>query len=205
MNLKIGLYAFCAQQMLMDRNTCVITIIKDICVSKCGRNFLKTRRYDSVLSPLFLFFNLIKTVAKFMRTESVKCPAHAVSQARAYYVTQFTYKSEKPTDLNYSISRVSYVHSSRTTDESLHFFVLPSENQNAFARSADFEFQFILYSRNETARHFVRSDFLQRYTQNFEIRRRVPRVKNQQTDENQHTHTHTHTPLLVDPPMQCLL
>ena len=105
MNLKIGLYAFCAQQMLMDRNTCVITIIKDICVSKCGRNFLKTRRYDSVLSPLFLFFNLIKTVAKFMRTESVKCPAHAVSQARAYYVTQFTYKSEKPTDLNYSISR----------------------------------------------------------------------------------------------------
>ena len=121
MNLKIGLYAFCAQQMLMDRNTCVITIIKDICVSKCGRNFLKTRRYDSVLSPLFLFFNLIKTVAKFMRTESVKCPAHAVSQARAYYVTQFTYKSEKPTDLNYSISRVSYVHSSRTTDESLHF------------------------------------------------------------------------------------
>ena len=80
-----------------------------------------------------------------------------------------------------------------TTDESLHFFVLPSENQNAFARSADFEFQFILYSRNETARHLVRSDFLQRYTQNFEIRRRVPRVKNQQTDENQHTHTHTHT------------
>ena len=129
-----------------------------------------------MLSPLFLFFNLIKTVAKFMRTESVKCPAHTVSQARAYYVTQFTYKSEKPTDLNYSISRVSYVHSSRTTDESLHFFVLPSENQNAFARSADFEFQFILYLRNETARHLVRSDFLQRYTQNFEIRRRVPRV-----------------------------
>ena len=89
----------------------------------------------------YLLF-LIKTVAKFMRTESVKCPAHAVSQARAYYVTQFTYKSEKPTDLNCSISRVSYVHSSRTTDESLHFFVLPSENQNAFARSADFEFQF---------------------------------------------------------------
>ena len=56
------------------------------------------------------------------------------SQARAYYVTQFTYKSEKPTDLNYSISRVSYVHPSRTTDESLHYFVLPSENQNAFAR-----------------------------------------------------------------------
>ena len=29
MNLKIGLYAFCAQQMLTDRNACVIPIIKD--------------------------------------------------------------------------------------------------------------------------------------------------------------------------------
>ena len=81
------------------------------------------------------------------------------SQARAYYVTQFTYKSEKPTDLNNSISRVCYVHSSQTTDESLHYFVLPSENQNAFARSAHFEFQFILYSRIETAKYLVRSDF----------------------------------------------
>ena len=74
------------------------------------------------------------------------------SQARAYYVTQFTYKSLKSTDLNYSINRVSYVHSPRTTDESLHYFVLP--------------FQLILYSRIETARHLVRSDFLQRSTQN---------------------------------------
>ena len=109
----------------MDRNTCVIPIIKDICMSKCGRNVLKTRRYDSVLSPLFLFFNLIKTVSKFMRTESACGIRQVESQARAYYVTQFTYKSEKPTDLNYSISRVSYVHYSRTTDESLHYFVLP--------------------------------------------------------------------------------
>ena len=71
---------------------------------------------------LFLFFNLIKTVAKIKQSESVKCPARvgirlAESQAHAYYVTQFTYKSEKSTDLNYLISRVSYVHSSRTTDE----------------------------------------------------------------------------------------
>ena len=87
MNLKIGLYDFCAQQMIMDRNACVIPIIKDICTSKCGRNVLKTRRYDSVLSLLFLFFNLIKTVAKFMRTESVKCPAHAVfAKSRARHV-----------------------------------------------------------------------------------------------------------------------
>ena len=55
---------------------------------------------DMILcSPLvFLFFNLIKTAAKFMRTESVKCSSacgigQVESQARAYYVTQFTYKS----------------------------------------------------------------------------------------------------------------
>ena len=61
-----------------------------ICMSKWGSNVLKTRRYDSVLSPLFfLFFNLIKTAAKIMRTESVKCPARAVfanSRARHMYI-----------------------------------------------------------------------------------------------------------------------
>ena len=65
-----------------------------------------------------------------MRIESVKmssaCGTRQVeSQARAYYVTQLTYKSQKSTDLNYSINRVSYVHSPRTTDELLHYFVLP--------------------------------------------------------------------------------
>ena len=138
----------------------------------------------------FLNFNLIKTAAKFMRNESVKCPARAVfakSRARHVHIMSLNLLTSH---LNYSISRVSYVHSSRTTDESLlHYFVLPSEKQNAFARSADFEFQLIssnfglgprLYSRIDTARHLVRSDhffFLQRSTQNFEIRRRVPRVK----------------------------
>ena len=59
-----------------------------ICMSKCGRNMLKTRQYDSELSPLFfLFFNLIKTVAIFMRTESVKCPARVVfAKSRARHV-----------------------------------------------------------------------------------------------------------------------
>ena len=115
------------------------------------------------------------------------------SQAHAYYVTQFTYKSEKSTDLNYSINPVSYAHSPRTTDESLHYFVLPSENQNAFARSADFEFHIVprgprLYSRIETAWHLVRSDFFAKIYTNFEIRRRVPRVK--KSDEIQKEHTH---------------
>ena len=89
MNLKIGLYASCAEQMLMDRNICVIPIVKDIFMSKCGRNVLKTRRYDLILCYLlfFLFFNLIKTVAKLMQTESVKCPARAVfAYSRARHV-----------------------------------------------------------------------------------------------------------------------
>ena len=53
-----------------------------ICIPECGRNVVKPRRYDSVLSPFFLFFNLIKTAAKFMRNESVKCPARAVFASR---------------------------------------------------------------------------------------------------------------------------
>ena len=49
-----------------------------ICMSKCGRNVLKTWRYDYVLS---------KTAAKFMRTESVKCPARGVfAKSRARHV-----------------------------------------------------------------------------------------------------------------------
>ena len=35
---------------------------------------LKTRQYDSALSTHFFF----STAAKFLRTESVKCPAHVV-------------------------------------------------------------------------------------------------------------------------------
>ena len=55
------------------------TVYMHVNLSKCGRKVLKTRRYDSALSThFFLFFNLIKTAAKFMRTESVKCPARAV-------------------------------------------------------------------------------------------------------------------------------
>ena len=76
------------------------------------------------------------------------------SQAHAYYVTQFTYKSEKSTDLNCSISRVSYVHSSRLPMNDYNISFLLQK-----ARSADFEFQLILYSRVETARHLVRLDF----------------------------------------------
>ena len=58
-----------------------------ICMSKCGRNVVKTGRYDSVSSLFFPFFNLIKTAAKFMRNESVKCPARAVfAKSRARHV-----------------------------------------------------------------------------------------------------------------------
>ena len=44
---------------------------------------------DMILCYLlvFLFFNLIKTAAKFVRTESVKCPARAVfAKSRARHV-----------------------------------------------------------------------------------------------------------------------
>ena len=108
----------------------------------------------------FLFFNLIKTAAKFMRTESVKCPASAVfAKSRARHV-QIMSLNLLTTDLNYSINRVSYVHSPRTTDESLHYFVLP--------------FQLILYSRIEIARHLIRSDFLQRSTQSLKYIEEFP-------------------------------
>ena len=82
----------------------------------------------------------------------------------------------------------SYFQNPSENSAMFNYFVLPSENQNAFARSADFEFELILYSRIETARHLVGSDFLQR-----SIRRRVPRVKKKKkkkTDEIQKEHTH---------------
>ena len=111
-------------------------------IAVCGEN--TAIRFCAIYS-FFLDFNLIKTAAKFMRNESVKCPARAVfakSRARHVHIMSLNLLTSH---LNYSIKRVSYVHSSRTNDESLHYFVLPSEKQNAFARSADFEFQLILY------------------------------------------------------------
>ena len=54
-----------------------------ICMSKCGRNVLKT--CDMILCDLLFFF--FKTAAKFMRTESVKRPARAVfAKSRARHV-----------------------------------------------------------------------------------------------------------------------
>ena len=77
---------------------------------------------------------MLKLIAGLVSKMSSACGnCQAESQALASDLTQFTYKS-----FNHSISRVSYVHSSRTTDESLRFrpfVVLPLEYQNAFARS----------------------------------------------------------------------
>ena len=85
---------------------------------------------------MILRYLLIKTAAKFLRTESVKCPARAViakARARHAHVMLLNVLTSRKSDLfKYSISQVSYVHSSRTTDESLHSFT--SENQKAFAR-----------------------------------------------------------------------
>ena len=80
---------------------------------------------------------------------------------------------------------------------------LPTSNSSYYCTSDPVILGPRLYSRIDTARHLVRSDFfLQRLTQNFEIRRRVPRVKKKQTDEIQKEQTHIS--LSVDPPMQCL-
>ena len=106
-----------------------------------------------------------KTAAKFMRNESVKCQARAVfakSRARHVHIMSLNLLTSH---LNYSISRVSYVHSSRITDESLSFrktkrfrslcdirhktkFILSDFNKiclMSYVLSADFEFQLILY------------------------------------------------------------
>ena len=116
-----------------------------------------------MIYSFFLFFNLIKTAAKFMRTESVKCPARVVfakSRARHVHIMSLNLLTSHK---NYLINRVSYVHSPRTTDESLHCFVLP--------------FQLILFSRIKTARHLVRSDFLQRSTQTLKYVDEFPEQK----------------------------
>ena len=135
----------------------------------------------------------MKTAAKFLRTEPVNCAARAViakSRARHVHVMCSIYLQVVKVHLfNYSISRVSCVHSSRTTDESDYGypFVRPSENQNAFDRSPSAQMPTStssLYCNTVTQRHLVQSDFLQRSTR-FEIRRRV--LKN---DEIQKEHTH---------------
>ena len=45
-----------------------------------------------------------------------------------------------------------------------------------------------LYSGIETARHLVRSDFFAKIYTNFEIRRRVPRVKKSGEIQKEHMH-----------------
>ena len=135
-------------------------------MSKCVRNVLKTQRCDSVLSPIFfLFFNLIKTAAKFMRTESVKCPARAVfakSRARHVHIMSLNLLTSHKSPL---ICRISYVHSSWTTDESL---LQKSKRFRSLCRLR-IPVKIVprtpvmlgprLYSRIETAGHLVRSDF----------------------------------------------
>ena len=78
---------------------------------------------------IFLFFNLIKTAAKFMQTESVKCPARAVfakSRARHVHIMLLNLlTSHKSPLINLFDKPGLLCHSPRTTDESL----LPSEIQ----------------------------------------------------------------------------
>ena len=82
---------------------------------------------------------------------------------------------------NYSISRVSYLHSSRTTDESLHFTVLPCH-----LRKCRLTVYIVIQSLKDIS---YDQNFLQRSTRNFEIRRQVLRVK-KMTKFKKNTHTH---------------
>ena len=83
---------------------------------------------------------------------------------------------------NYSISSVSYVHSPRTTDESLHFTVLPCH-----LRKCRLQVYIVIQSLKDIS---YDQNFLQRSTRNFEIRRQVLRVK-KMTKFKKNTHTHT--------------
>ena len=142
---------------------------------------------------IFLFFNLIKTAAKCLKLiaglvskmSSACGNCQAESQARASDLTQFTYKS-----FNHSISRVSYVHSSRTTDESLllRSSLRISKRFRSLSICANAEFDC-----NTVARTTRTIRFLQRSTPNIEIRRQVPRVKKKMTKLKKNTHTHTRT------------
>ena len=93
---------------------------------------------------MILRYLLIKTAAKFLRTEPVKCPARAVIAIREPGTCMLCYsiylQVVKVHLFNYSISRVSYVHSSRTTDESLHFRFL-QKTKTLSRANADFDFQ----------------------------------------------------------------
>ena len=96
---------------------------------------------------------------------------------------------------NYSISQVSYVHSSRTTDESLHFRLL-QKTKTLSRANADFDFQ----SHSRTSRT-IRIFFAKICRRNFEISElKYDEIQKEHTHTHTtHTHTHTHTHL--DMPM----
>ena len=117
---------------------------------------------------IFSFF--FSTAAKFLRTESVKCPACAViakSRARHVHVMSLNLlTSRKPHLFNLRLPMNRYT------------FVLPSENQNAFhllSICANAVYN-VIQSLNRQG-HLIDQIFLQRYTRVFEIRRRVLWVK----------------------------
>ena len=126
-----------------------------------------------------------------MRTESVKCPARAVfakSRARTGILCHSIYL------------QVIKVHWFKLFDKPGLLCSLASDYRwittlfrFSFKKpsSADFEFQLILYSRVETARHLVRSDFfLQRSTQTLKYVDEFPEWKNNNKNWRNSEHTH---------------
>ena len=91
---------------------------------------------------------------------------------------------------NYSISQVTYVHSSRTTNKSLYFRLL-QKTKTLSRANADFDFQ------TATQGHLVRSDF---FCKDLQTKIWILRVKKLRNSERTHTHTRarTHTPRSAD-------
>ena len=103
--------------------------------------------------------------------------------------------------INYSISRVSYVHSSRTTDESLHFRIkMLSYSLHLHECRLRFPVYIVIQSLKDISYNqiFFFKDLREtlKYVDEFsELKKRMTKLK------REHTHTSLSLSLLVDPPM----
>ena len=152
---------------------------------------------------IFLCFNLIKILLNpplnaglVSKMSSVCGNCQLESQARASDVTQFTYKS-----FNHSISRVFYVHSSRTTDESLLLrssFRIPKRFRS-LSICANAEFDCNTVARKTRTIRFCKDlirfckDLHQtlKYVEEFELKKMTKLKKRVHTHARTHAHSHT--------------
>ena len=127
-----------------------------------------------ILRYLLIFFSshiLLKSdkknASKFLRTEPVKCPARAVIAWHVHVMTLNLLTRRKSPLIK--LFDKQGLHSSRTTDESLHFTVLPCH-----LRKCRRPVYIVIQSLKDIS---YDQNFLQISTRNFEIRRQVLRIK----------------------------